>query len=113
MPPLHAVFQPIVAFGTGDILGYEALVRGPSTRRWPSPRTRALFPSHARQRGPKPSRSRLQAARAGLAGCLARGLRGKLFLNFSTMALRYLLAEDGPAQMQALMADKASRRNGW
>ena len=100
LPPLHAVFQPIVAFSTGEILGYEALVRGPSNS--PLAMPDALF--RLARNEAETVQIELQAARTGLASCLARGLRGKLFLNFSTMALRYLLAEDGRA-MRTLIAD--------
>ena len=68
LPPLHAVFQPIVAFGTGDILGYEALVRGPSNS--PLAMPDALF--RLARNEAETVQIELQAARTGLAGCLAR-----------------------------------------
>ncbi|WP_321813735.1 MULTISPECIES: phosphodiesterase [unclassified Paraburkholderia] len=80
---LRAVFQPIVDFDDGAILGYEGLIRGPAGSPLESPA--ALF------------------AHAGVAGCTAAleraaadvcidaftqlGCNGKLFLNFSAGAL--------------------------
>ncbi|GAB7540742.1 EAL domain-containing protein [Cupriavidus sp. 8B] len=100
LPPLHAVFQPIVLLGTGQVLGYEALVRGPADS--PLAMPDALF-RLARDEA-ETIELELQAARTGLSTCLANGLRGKLFLNFSAMALRYLLADGGGA-MRALVAN--------
>lgn len=100
LPPLHAVFQPIVVFGTGHVLGYEALVRGPAES--PLAMPDALF-RLARDEA-ETIELELRAARTGLSACLANGLRGKLFLNFSAMALRYLLANGGRA-MRALVAN--------
>ncbi|MGO4329397.1 EAL domain-containing protein [Cupriavidus sp. 2TAF22] len=99
LPPLHAVFQPIVTFGSGEILGYEALVRGPSGT--PLAMPDALF--RLARNEADTVELELQAARAALSGCAALDLQGKLFLNFSATALRYLLADGGRA-MAALVA---------
>ncbi len=100
LPPLHAVFQPIVAFGSGEVLGYEALVRGPADS--PLAMPDALFRLAGNEE--ETVEIELQAARIALSTCVARGLGGKLFLNFSTMALRHLLADGGHA-MAALAAN--------
>ncbi|MFP4079809.1 MAG: bifunctional diguanylate cyclase/phosphodiesterase [Ectothiorhodospira sp.] len=44
---LHALFQPIVAMDSGQIMGYEGLVRGPSDSQWHAPQK--LLAEAARQ----------------------------------------------------------------
>jgi len=99
LPPLHTVFQPIVAFGTGEILGYEALVRGPTGSQLAMPD--ALF--RLARNEDDTVQIELEAARTALSSSAALALPGSLFLNFSTMALRCLLADGGRA-MKALVA---------
>ena len=80
---LRAVFQPIIAIGSFEIVGYEALIRGPTGSSLESPA--ALF-----------ARARAEDRQLELEqGCLrtiwtqfcALGLAGKLFLNVSAEML--------------------------
>src|ERR1700761_1186760 len=83
---LSAVFQPIVAFEGGAILGYEGLIRGPASTPLETPF--ALF-SQALAEG-----CAIELERAAAHTCVAAfarlGVAGKLFLNFSAGALRRL-----------------------
>jgi EAL domain-containing protein (putative c-di-GMP-specific phosphodiesterase class I)/GGDEF domain-containing protein len=83
---LSAVFQPIVEFDGGAILGYEGLIRGPAGSPLESPF--ALFAKAAAEG------SVVELERAAALTCIqafARsGCEGKLFLNFSAAALRRL-----------------------
>lgn len=86
---LTAVFQPIVDFDGGTILGYEGLIRGPAGSSLESPG--ALFDRAARQ---GQSVALEHAAARTCATTFAQlGCEGKLFLNFSADALVALQAE--------------------
>jgi EAL domain-containing protein (putative c-di-GMP-specific phosphodiesterase class I)/GGDEF domain-containing protein len=83
---LSAVFQPIVAFDGGAILGYEGLIRGPAGTPLETPF--ALF-SQALAEG-----CAIELERAAAHTCVDAFARldvdGKLFLNFSAGALHSL-----------------------
>ncbi|WP_421378720.1 EAL domain-containing protein [Paraburkholderia sp. DD10] len=83
---LSAVFQPIIDFEDGAILGYEGLIRGPAGTPLEAPF--ALF-SQALAEG-----CAIELERAAAHTCIeafARlGVDGKLFLNFSAGAIRQL-----------------------
>ena len=81
---LRPVFQPIGSLATGDILGYEALIRGPAGTPLESPV--ALFAEAARA-GALVRMERL-AARTAIAAFMQARLPGKLFLNYSADSLR-------------------------
>ncbi|PLP99784.1 EAL domain-containing protein [Cupriavidus pauculus] len=102
-PPLHAVFQPIVTLASGEILGYEALIRGPAGSPHASPD--ALF-RMAQETGTTIGLE-MTAARTALASWAALGLAGKLFLNFSPLTLRHLLDHRGRAMTALLGLDGA------
>ena len=102
-PPLHAVFQPIVTLGSGEILGYEALIRGPAGSMHASPD--ALF-RMAQETGTTVGLE-MTAARTALASWTALDLPGKLFLNFSPLTLRHLLDHRGRAMSALLGLDGA------
>ncbi len=102
-PPLHAVFQPIVTLTSGDILGYEALIRGPAGSMHASPD--ALF-RMAQETGTTVGLE-MTAARTALASWAALDLPGKLFLNFSPLTLRHLLDHRGRAMSALLGLDGA------
>jgi diguanylate cyclase (GGDEF)-like protein len=91
LPPLHAVFQPIVQAVSAEMLGYEALIRGPAGSPYASPE--ALF--RLAQNPAGTIALEMHAARTALAAWGALDLPGKLFLNFSPLTLRHLLAERG------------------
>lgn len=80
---LTAVFQPIVDFDGGTILGYEGLIRGPAGSTLESPG--ALFARAAQER------LSVALEHAAARTCVARfaslGCEGKLFLNFSADAI--------------------------
>ncbi|HEX7683796.1 MAG TPA: phosphodiesterase [Trinickia sp.] len=80
---LTAVFQPIVDFDGGSILGYEGLIRGPAGSPLESPG--ALFAQAAREGQSVPLEH--AAARACVAAFVGLQCEGKLFLNFSADAL--------------------------
>ncbi|WP_066740402.1 EAL domain-containing protein [Cupriavidus sp. D384] len=102
-PPLHAVFQPIVTLASGEILGYEALIRGPAGSMHASPD--ALF-RMAQETGTTIGLE-MTAARTALASWAALDLSGKLFLNFSPLTLRHLLDHRGRAMAALLGLDGA------
>ncbi|HZZ10899.1 MAG TPA: phosphodiesterase [Paraburkholderia sp.] len=85
---LSAVFQPIVNFEDGAILGYEGLIRGPAGTPLETPF--ALF-SQALAQG-----CGLELERAAARTCIEAFARldyeGQLFLNFSAGAIRQLAA---------------------
>ena len=81
---LRPVFQPIGSLATGDILGYEALIRGPVGTPLENPV--ALFAEAARA-GALVRMERL-AARTAIAAFMQVRLPGKLFLNYSADSLR-------------------------
>ncbi len=80
---LTAVFQPIVDFDGGSILGYEGLIRGPAGSPLESPG--ALFAQAAREG--LSVRLEHAAAQACMAAFAGLQCEGKLFLNFSADAL--------------------------
>ncbi|RDV00011.1 EAL domain-containing protein [Trinickia dinghuensis] len=80
---LTAVFQPIVDFDGGAILGYEGLIRGPAGTALEAPG--ALFAKAARE-GLSVALEHA-AARTCVATFASLGCEGKLFLNFSAEAL--------------------------
>ncbi|CAE6831865.1 EAL domain-containing protein [Paraburkholderia haematera] len=83
---LSAVFQPIIDFDDGAILGYEGLIRGPADTSLEAPF--ALF-SQALAEG-----CTLELEQAAARTCIEAFARldfdGKLFLNFSAGAIRQL-----------------------
>lgn len=83
---LSAVFQPIVDFEDGAILGYEGLIRGPAGTAQEAPY--ALFAQAAAEG------SVIALERAAAQTCIEAfaklGYDGKLFLNFSAGAIRLL-----------------------
>ncbi|RZT39441.1 EAL domain-containing protein [Cupriavidus agavae] len=81
---LQPVFQPIGALATGDVFGYEALIRGPAGTPLESPL--ALF-AEATRVGRLVEAERL-AARMSIAAFAEAGLPGKLFLNYSADSIR-------------------------
>jgi len=83
---LSAVFQPIIDFEDGAILGYEGLIRGPAGTPLEAPF--ALF-SQALAEGCTIELEQA-AARACIEAFARLGYDGKLFLNFSAGALRRL-----------------------
>jgi EAL domain-containing protein (putative c-di-GMP-specific phosphodiesterase class I)/GGDEF domain-containing protein len=80
---LAAVFQPIVDFDGGTVLGYEGLIRGPAGSVLESPG--ALF-ARAAEAGLSVALEHA-AARTCVAAFARLGCEGKLFLNFSAEAL--------------------------
>ena len=80
---LTAVFQPIIDFDGGAILGYEGLIRGPAGTGIETPG--ALFARAARE-GQSIALEHA-AARACVAAFADLRFDGKLFLNFSAHAL--------------------------
>ncbi len=106
LPPLHAVFQPIVQADNAEILGYEALIRGPAGSPGASPD--ALF--RLAQGVAATMALEIHAARTALAAWRSLDLPGKLFLNFSPMTLRHLLAERGRLMAALLEAGIAPSR---
>ena len=81
---LRPVFQPIGSLITGDVFGYEALIRGPEGTPLESPV--ALFAEAARA-GVHVQLERL-AARISIGAFMQANLPGKLFLNYSADSLR-------------------------
>ena len=80
---LSAVFQPIIEFDGGTILGYEGLIRGPSGSPLESPG--ALF-WRAAQEG-MTTELEHAASRTCIQAFAKLGCEGKLFLNFSAEAI--------------------------
>jgi EAL domain-containing protein (putative c-di-GMP-specific phosphodiesterase class I)/GGDEF domain-containing protein len=91
---LTAVFQPIVDFDGGAILGYEGLIRGPAGSPLESPG--ALF-GQAASEGQSIALEHA-AARTCIAAFTDLRCEGKLFLNFSADALVAL----GPSRERTL-----------
>jgi EAL domain-containing protein (putative c-di-GMP-specific phosphodiesterase class I)/GGDEF domain-containing protein len=83
---LTPVFQPIVEFDDGMILGYEGLIRGPAGSQLEAPA--ALF-AQASAEG-RTIELECAAALACLEAFTQLRCEGKLFLNFSADALRHL-----------------------
>ena len=86
---LAAVFQPIVDLGSGTVVGYEGLIRGPRGTDLEAPA--ALFAQAAREG------ATIALEQAAALTCLdafaALGCDGKLFLNFSAGAILQLAIE--------------------
>ncbi len=86
---LAAVFQPIVDLGSGTVVGYEGLIRGPSGTDLEPPA--ALFAQAAREG------ETIALEQAAALTCLdafaALGCDGKLFLNFSAGTILQLARE--------------------
>ncbi|KDB09359.1 diguanylate cyclase/phosphodiesterase [Burkholderia sp. lig30] len=85
---LRPVFQPIGALASGDVVAFEALIRGPAQSPLESPA--ALF-GLAELEG---SRVRLErfAAHVSLTAFSQAGVPGKLFVNLSADAIREIAA---------------------
>ncbi|WP_109482847.1 phosphodiesterase [Paraburkholderia sp. C35] len=96
---LSAVFQPIVDFDDGAILGYEGLIRGPAGTALETPY--ALF-AQAAAEGSVIALERA-AARTCVEAFASLGYDGKLFLNFSAGAIRQLA--DDREGMLAMLRD--------
>ncbi|HBD39383.1 MAG TPA: diguanylate cyclase, partial [Cupriavidus sp.] len=101
LPSLQAVFQPIVSLGNGDILGHEALIRGPAASLHEMPD--ALF--RLAQANGTTVELEVAAARTALDAWSSLNLPGKLFLNFSPLTLRHLLVGRGHTMAALLGAD--------
>ena len=86
---LRAVFQPIFRLSTTEVLGYEALLRGPVGTAMESPA--ALFAAASDTAGAIALET--TAARLAIASFSAMRLPGKLFLNFSAVSVRQLLQD--------------------
>ncbi|HDR9780097.1 TPA: EAL domain-containing protein, partial [Burkholderia cepacia ATCC 25416] len=86
---LAAVFQPIVDLGSGTVVGYEGLIRGPRGTDLETPA--ALFAQAARDG------ETIALEQAAALTCLdafaALGCDGKLFLNFSAGTILQLARE--------------------
>ncbi len=84
---LRAVFQPIVRFADGEILGYEGPIRGPAGTALESPA--ALFEQVVEQVAHKARGVELEqaAARACIAAFAKLDCPGLLFVNFSAAAI--------------------------
>ncbi|NWG73373.1 MAG: EAL domain-containing protein [Rubrivivax sp.] len=76
---LDVHFQPIVHIDTGQIHGFEALVRPPADCRWPTP---DLLFEAARAEGVSTALE-IECARIALTHWMAAGARGRLFVNMS------------------------------
>lgn len=86
---LRTVFQPIFRLSTTEVLGYEALLRGPAGSAMESPA--ALFAAASDTAGTIALET--TAARLAIANFSAMRLPGKLFLNFSAQGVRQLLQD--------------------
>ncbi|MDE1181533.1 EAL domain-containing protein [Paraburkholderia sp.] len=98
---LSAVFQPIVNFDDGAILGYEGLIRGPAGTPLESPL--ALF-AQANAEGASIELERA-AAKVCIDAFARMGYDGKLFLNFSAGAMRQIA--DASDDTLALLRNRA------
>ena len=85
---LRAVFQPIVHFATGEIIGYEGLIRGPAGTplEWPA----ALF-ERARDEGSTVALE-CEAGRICVETFARLRRDGLLFLNYSAAAIESIVA---------------------
>lgn len=79
LPEVTAVYQPLVDLHSGDVVGYEALARGPRTSPWTTPA--ALF-ERARELGAEDALD-WRCRAAAFSGALRAGLteRTALFVN--------------------------------
>ncbi|TCW81376.1 diguanylate cyclase [Burkholderia sp. SRS-46] len=103
---LAAVFQPIVDLGSGTVIAYEGLIRGPRGTELEAPA--ALFAQAAREG------ETLALEHAAALTCLdafaALGCDGKLFLNFSAGAIVQLAREREHARTLLERAQIAAER---
>ncbi|KWC95831.1 diguanylate cyclase [Burkholderia ubonensis] len=103
---LAAVFQPIVDLGSGTVIAYEGLIRGPRGTDLETPA--ALFAQAAREG------TTIALEHAAAITCLdafaALGCDGKLFLNFSAGAILALAHEREHARMLLERAQIAAER---
>ncbi|WP_407509928.1 EAL domain-containing protein [Ralstonia sp. GP101] len=86
---LHVVFQPIGTLSSGEVLGYEALTRGPAGSRLESPQ--ALF-EQAQREHCMVALERFMA-RLSVSTFTKAQLPGKLFLNLSAAAIREIACD--------------------
>lgn len=103
VPPLATAFQPIVRFESADLLGYEALLRGPAGTELAMPDALFRLAATPAQR----VELEIRAARTAFKRFAELELPGLLFVNFSPMTLRHLLDEGG-RRMAALLPDTVS-----
>lgn len=82
---LHSVYQPLVDLGTGDVLGHEALLRGPAGTAWASPLT-LLEDARAAGRLVELERASITAALTG-AGPVTGTAPRTLFVNVEPQTL--------------------------
>lgn len=90
MQLLRVVFQPIGTISSSQVLGYEALVRGPKGS--PIEFPQALF-EQAQRESCMASLERF-AARLSVATFAKMGLQGKLFLNLSAPVIREIACDE-------------------
>lgn len=88
---LKAVFQPIRYLSSGEILGYEGLIRGPAGSALESPQ--ALFEQAPREN----CLVQLErfAARVCVSAFAQARVPGKLFVNLSAVAIREIARNEG------------------
>ncbi|MFC4345925.1 EAL domain-containing protein [Cupriavidus numazuensis] len=91
---LTAVFQPIGSLTSGEILGYEGLIRGPAVYALESPQ--ALFELASREE----CMVRLEryAARVCIEAFVHARLPGKLFINYSAAAIKEIVNNESDAR---------------
>lgn len=94
---IHAVYQPLVDLGSGDVVGYEALARGPAGSGLERPDRMFEAASRAGVR----AELEWECLRAALRGALEAGLGGEqaLFINLEPS----LLSHARPADLRALL----------
>jgi diguanylate cyclase (GGDEF)-like protein len=97
---LTPLYQPIVDLQTGDIMGYEGLIRGPSNSPLHVPTT--LF-NVARQCGETVELERL-CRKVHIEKFVQMGLSGKLFLNMSPDVLLMPAVESGASFLTPALA---------
>ena len=103
---LAAVFQPIVDLGSGTVVGYEGLIRGPRGTDLEPPA--ALFAQAAREG--ETIALEQAAARTCLDAFAALGCDGKLFLNFSAGTILKLASERERARQLLVRARIGAER---
>ncbi|TXI89305.1 MAG: EAL domain-containing protein [Cupriavidus sp.] len=94
---LRPVFQPIGSLANGEVLGYEALIRGPAGTALENPV--ALFTEAARV-GCLVRLERL-ASRIAIAAFMRARLPGKLFINYSADSIREI--DDSRHEVRAFL----------
>ena len=102
---LAAVFQPIVDLGSGTVVGYEGLIRGPRGTDLEPPAAVRMEPRAKAKR----SRSN-RPPRACLDAFAALGCDGKLFLNFSAGTILKLASERERARQLLVRARIGAER---